>query len=58
MTKYGAFGEKMMYGKTKIGVIRSSVLIGADGTVLKHWRKVSDAAKHPEQALKIIDEVI
>ncbi len=30
---YGAWGEKMMYGKKRIGVIRSTVIVGADGKV-------------------------
>jgi peroxiredoxin Q/BCP len=51
MKAYGAYGEKMMYGKKTMGVIRSSVWIGPDGKVRKHWARVSDAAKHPEQVL-------
>jgi peroxiredoxin Q/BCP len=51
MKTYGAYGEKMMYGKKTVGVIRSTVWIGPDGTVRKHWARVSDAAKHPEQVL-------
>jgi peroxiredoxin Q/BCP len=51
MKTYGAFGEKMMYGKKTVGVIRSTVLIGPDGKVRKHWARVADAAKHPEQVL-------
>jgi thioredoxin-dependent peroxiredoxin len=30
---YGAYGEKTMYGKTTVGVIRSTFVIGADGKV-------------------------
>ena len=30
---YGAWGEKKLYGKTVTGVIRSTVVIGADGRV-------------------------
>jgi peroxiredoxin Q/BCP len=30
---YGAWGEKMMYGKKRVGVIRSTVVVGADGNV-------------------------
>ena len=30
---YGAFGEKKLYGKTVEGVIRSTVVVGEDGTV-------------------------
>jgi peroxiredoxin Q/BCP len=38
---YGAWGDKVMYGKKMKGIIRSTVLIGADGKVAKHWPKVS-----------------
>jgi peroxiredoxin Q/BCP len=51
MTKYGAWGEKMLYGKKVIGVIRSTVWIGPDGKVKKHWARVPDAAKHPDVVL-------
>jgi peroxiredoxin Q/BCP len=52
MTAWGAYGDKMMYGKKTKGVIRSSVWIGPDGTVRKHWARVADAAKHPAQVLE------
>jgi len=51
MKTYGAYGEKMLYGKKTVGVIRSTVWIGPDGRVRKHWARVADAAKHPEQVL-------
>ncbi len=51
MTAWGAYGDKVMYGKKTKGVIRSSVWIGPDGTVRKHWARVADAAKHPAQVL-------
>ena len=38
---YGAWREKNMYGKKSMGVQRSTVLIAADGTVAKVWKKVS-----------------
>lgn len=41
LAAYGAWGEKVMYGKKKLGIIRSTVLIGTDGKVVKHWPKVS-----------------
>ena len=34
---YGAYGEKKLYGKTTVGVIRSTFVIGADGTVEKAY---------------------
>ncbi|TLM66309.1 MAG: peroxiredoxin [Deltaproteobacteria bacterium] len=49
MQAYGAYGEKLMYGKKVTGTIRSTVVIGPDGTVLKHWHPVKDAAAHPQQ---------
>jgi thioredoxin-dependent peroxiredoxin len=37
---YGAWGEKSMYGRTFLGVIRTTVLIGADGRIARIWRHV------------------
>lgn len=54
MEKYGAYGEKMMYGKKTMGVIRSTVLIGPGGKVLKHWKRVSKAADHPAKVLEAL----
>ncbi len=54
MKTYGAYGEKTMYGKKTVGVIRSTVWIGPDGKVRKHWARVADAAKHPEQVLEAL----
>jgi thioredoxin-dependent peroxiredoxin len=54
MKAYGAYGEKMMYGKKTVGVIRSTVWIGPDGSVRRHWARVSDAAKHPAQVLEAL----
>ncbi len=56
MKAYGAYGEKMMYGKKTVGVIRSTVWIGPDGKVKRHWRKVASAEKHPEQVLAALKE--
>lgn len=54
MEKYGAWGEKMMYGKKTVGVIRSTVWIGKDGKVRRHWRKVAKAETHPAQVLALL----
>ena len=37
---YGAWGEKKMYGKSYMGIIRSSYLIGEDGKIMGAWYKV------------------
>ena len=37
---YGAWAEKSMYGKTYMGIERSTFLIGADGRIVRAWRGV------------------
>lgn len=54
MARYGAFGEKMMYGKKTTGVIRSTVWIDPDGKVKKHWKRVAKAADHPARVLEAL----
>lgn len=49
ISAYGAFGEKVMYGKKSTGTIRSTVVIGPDGMIKKHWPKVAKADQHPSQ---------
>jgi peroxiredoxin Q/BCP len=50
MTKYGAFGEKKLYGKTVIGTIRSTFIIGPTGRVEHAWY----AVKADGHAAKVI----
>jgi thioredoxin-dependent peroxiredoxin len=40
MTKYGAYGEKMMYGKKVMGVIRSTFVIGPTGKIERAFYNV------------------
>ena len=37
---YGVWGEKSMYGRTFLGILRTTVLIGADGRIIRIWRHV------------------
>jgi peroxiredoxin Q/BCP len=41
MEAYGAWGEKNMYGKITVGVIRSTVIIDPKGVVAQHWKRVT-----------------
>jgi peroxiredoxin Q/BCP len=41
LESYGAWGDKVMYGKKMKGIIRSTVVIDKAGKVAKHWPKVS-----------------
>ncbi len=45
---YGAWGEKKMYGKTFMGIVRSSVLIDEKGRVSAIWPKISPKSTVPE----------
>jgi thioredoxin-dependent peroxiredoxin len=51
MKAYGAYGEKVQYGKTTIGSIRSTVVISPEGVVIKHWPNVPRAAEHPDKVM-------
>ncbi len=37
---YGAYGEKMLYGKKSVGVIRSTFVVGADGLIERAYYAV------------------
>lgn len=53
MKSYGAYGEKVMYGKKTEGVIRSTFIISPDGTIKKAWKNVK-AKGHVQQILKFL----
>jgi peroxiredoxin Q/BCP len=49
--RYATWVEKSMYGRKYMGMERTTFLIGADGKVLKSWRKVS-VTGHAEDVMK------
>jgi peroxiredoxin Q/BCP len=49
MEAYGAWGEKNMYGRVTVGVIRSTVIIDPEGRIAHHWKRV----KSKGHALKV-----
>ena len=51
--KYGAWGEKSLYGRKFMGIIRSTFLIGANGKIAKVWPKVK-VDGHAEDVLAAI----
>ena len=57
MSKYGAWGEKNMYGKITLGVIRSTVLIDPEGKVVKHWKRVK-AKGHAETVRETLHKAL
>lgn len=58
MKTYEAYGEKIMYGKKGEGVIRSTLVIGRDGIVKRHWNKVVKAETHPLDVLQYLEELM
>jgi peroxiredoxin Q/BCP len=52
---FGTWVQKSMYGRKYMGMERATYLIGADGRVLKSWRKVK-VPKHAEEVLKAAKE--
>jgi peroxiredoxin Q/BCP len=54
MAAYGAWGEKLLYGKKVTGVIRSTVWIGPDGKVKQHWARIASAEKHPAKVMEAL----
>jgi peroxiredoxin Q/BCP len=54
--KYGAWREKNMYGKTSMGIARSTFVIGKDGVVKKAWKAVK-VDGHDEQVIAALNEL-
>ena len=48
---FGTWVEKSMYGRKYMGMERATYLIGADGRVLRSWRKVK-VPKHADEVLE------
>ena len=55
MTAYGAYGPKMMYGKSVVGVIRSTFVIGPSGTIERAWYAVR-ADGHAAKVLSALSD--
>jgi peroxiredoxin Q/BCP len=53
LAAYGAWGEKSMYGRTFLGILRTTVLIGSDGLVARVWRHVR-VDGHADQVLEAV----
>jgi peroxiredoxin Q/BCP len=53
---YGAWGEKSMYGKTYMGVLRTTVLIGPDGRIERVWPGVR-VKGHAEAVLAEVEKL-
>ena len=56
LEKYGAWGEKNMYGKKMMGIIRTTIIIGADGKVKKIFPKVR-VKGHVDKVIEALKEL-
>lgn len=56
ISAYGVWGEKSMYGKTYMGILRTSFLIDPEGVIRKVYEKVKPE-EHAEEVLKDIKEL-
>lgn len=54
LEKYDAWGEKKNYGRTYMGIIRSTVVVGPTGKVVAHFPKVR-VKGHVEKVLEAIE---
>jgi peroxiredoxin Q/BCP len=57
LKKYGAWGEKNMYGKKFMGIKRTTVLISPKGKIIKIWNNVK-VKDHAKEVLNFLKEVI
>jgi peroxiredoxin Q/BCP len=57
LKKYGAWGEKSMYGKKFMGIKRTTVLINPKGKIIKIWNNVK-VKDHAKEVLSFLKEAI
>ena len=56
LSDYGVWQEKSMYGKTYMGVVRTTYLIDPDGNIAEAWTKVK-AKGHADAVLKRLIDI-
>jgi len=57
ISAYGAWKEKSIFGKTALGIERSTFLIDGEGVIRKIWRKVKPAG-HAEAVLAEVEKLV
>jgi len=53
---FGVWKEKSMYGRTYMGIVRSTFLIDPEGKLVKEWRKVK-VTNHVKEVLEALKEL-
>ena len=57
LKKYGAWGEKSMYGKKFMGIKRTTILLNSKSKIIKIWNNVK-VADHAKEVLSFLKETI
>lgn len=52
-SRYGAWGERTLYGRTSVGMTRATFVVGPDGRLLRVWKRAR-AAGHGEAVLRAL----
>ncbi|MFO0885432.1 MAG: thioredoxin-dependent thiol peroxidase [Pirellulales bacterium] len=55
--KFGAWREKNMYGKKRMGIARSTFILDEAGTIIKAWKAVK-VDGHDEQVINVVKEYL
>lgn len=55
--KFGAWREKNMYGKKRMGIARSTFILDETGTIIKAWKAVK-VDGHDEQVINVVKEYL
>lgn len=53
---FGVWGEKSLYGRKYMGIERATFLFGADGALVREWRKVK-VAGHADAVLAAVSDL-
>ncbi len=53
---FGAFGERTLYGRTFLGVIRTTYLLDRRGVVVRRWTRVR-VAGHAQRVLEALEQL-
>lgn len=56
LNAYGVWAKKSMYGRSYMGVLRNTYLIGPDGKIARIWEKVK-VAGHAEEVLAAAKDI-
>jgi len=57
LEQFGVWQKKSMYGRSYMGVVRSTFLINPQGKIAHSWEKIKEVKGHAEEVLERIKEL-